>query len=247
MGTRKINCENTSCKHNKTGGVCGKNSIKISYGARCSSFEKGVVYYFRLVWDKLEHTNMIPVNDLTDDLRIGIHFVMRAFHVGFSEIEWGTWRMIVLQKEEGGEPLKTNDIIEMEIDSEEFNKILEEVESCKLPEIVKKEPKIKAQPFGWLSPTGEFTEGDYGDHEAVAEEIINKKGFRSEWRESIHTLARDFLSGVKGYCLIHNPSMDGGYIVTNAKQLTKAQREFLYQYFIDLGDRFKAELYLQEV
>ena len=41
--------------------------------------------------------------------------------------------------------------------------------------------------------------------------------------------------------------MDGGYKVINHKKLTKAQREFLYNYFIDLGDRFKAELYFQEV
>ena len=49
---------------------------------------------------------------------------------------------------------------------------------------------------------------------------------------------------VKGYCLIHNPSGYTGYIVTNMKNLTKQQKEFLYGYFMDMGDRFKAEQFV---
>ena len=59
-------------------------------------------------------------------------------------------------------------------------------------------------------------------------------------------LCRDFLQEVKGYCLIHNPTGSGGYVVTNRKQLTKKQKEFLYGYFSDLGDRFKADQFLEE-
>ena len=59
-------------------------------------------------------------------------------------------------------------------------------------------------------------------------------------------LMRDFLSEVKGYCLIHNPTGCGGYIVTNMKSLTKRQKEFLYGYFMDMGDRFKAEQFIKE-
>ena len=60
----------------------------------------------------------------------------------------------------------------------------------------------------------------------------------------INHLMRDFLSEVKGYCLIHNPSGYTGYIVTNMKNLTKQQKEFLYGYFMDMGDRFKAEQFV---
>lgn len=49
-----------------------------------------------------------------------------------------------------------------------------------------------------------------------------------------------------GYCLIHNPTGCGGYIVTNMKSLTKRQKEFLYGYFMDMGDRFKAEQFIKE-
>ena len=109
--------------------------------------------------------------------------------------------------------------------------------------------KVSSQPFGWLSPRGKFIEGDMGDHEKVAREIIsNNPSFKEEFqlyrKEHIVPLARDFLAEVKGYCLIHNPTGSGGYLVSHVKRLTKSQKEFLYEYFISMGDRFKAEHYL---
>ena len=106
----------------------------------------------------------------------------------------------------------------------------------------------------WLYPAGEFTESPFGEHEESAEEICEKKGFETEYRawrkENLGTgemrLYRDFLAQVKGYCLIHNPSGTGGYIVTNIRELTKKQREFLFDYFMDMGDRFKAEQFWEE-
>ena len=106
--------------------------------------------------------------------------------------------------------------------------------------------------FGWLSPTGVFTESPFGTHEESAEQICEEKGFTEEyWNwvkenrgNEINHLMRDFLSEVKGYCLIHNPSGYTGYIVTNMKNLTKQQKEFLYGYFMDMGDRFKAEQFV---
>jgi hypothetical protein len=84
--------------------------------------------------------------------------------------------------------------------------------------------------------------------------ICERKGFVDEyWKwvkengdNEIGHLMRDFLSEVKGYCLIHNPTGCGGYIVTNMKSLTKRQKEFLYGYFMDMGDRFKAEQFIKE-
>ena len=96
---------------------------------------------------------------------------------------------------------------------------------------------------------GEFTEGDFAEHEEVAKEIIKKVGFGEEYEDWIisnkkYITCRDYLSNVKGYCLIHNPCGYGGYIVSNVKPLTKKQKEFLYGYFIDIGDKFKAEQYI---
>ena len=95
--------------------------------------------------------------------------------------------------------------------------------------------------IGWLSPTGVFTESPFGTHEESAKQICEKKGFVEKYWDWVKTngdneinhLMRDFLSEVKGYCLIHNPSGYTGYIVTNMKNLTKPQKEFLYGYFMD--------------
>lgn len=100
---------------------------------------------------------------------------------------------------------------------------------------------------------GVFTESPFGTHEESAEQICERKGFTDEYwkwvKESgdneIGHLMRDFLSEVKGYCLIHNPSGYAGYIVTNMKALTKHQKNFLYNYFMDMGDRFKAEQFVE--
>ena len=87
------------------------------------------------------------------------------------------------------------------------------------------------------------------EHEEAAERIIEKSGFGDEYEDWLMSngegvTCRDFLSEVKGYCLIHNPAGYGGYIVSNVKPLTKKQKEFLYGYFMDIGDKFKADQYM---
>lgn len=87
-----------------------------------------------------------------------------------------------------------------------------------------------------------------------AEKICEKQGFVDEYQKwvedtggnEIGHLMRDFLAEVKGYCLIHNPSGYNGYIVTNIRNLTKKQKKFLYEYFMDMGDSFKAEQFLDD-
>lgn len=246
---RKVYCENTGCKHHCNDNVCD-TVVKIGSGGRCRSFEKGFVYYFHLVWDALGNANYIDAVKMNDDLRIGLYYVMSVYHVGFSEMEWGFCRMIMLKEEEKGPGLKYEEIVARKMDNEIFNKLYAEFQEGKLPTVNKEKPKREAQPFGWLSPSGKFTKGDFGEHEEAAEIIIEKEGFGEEYNKwlnesGIRCTCRDFLSEVKGYCLIHNPAGVGGYIVSNTKPLTKKQKEFLYGYFIDMGDRFKAEQYIE--
>lgn len=80
--------------------------------------------------------------------------------------------------------------------------------------------------------------------------IIEHEGWEDEfdrWSEGNEAMfpENDFLCQVKGYVLIHNPGMDGGYIVTSAKPFTKKQREFLYDYFWARGNKCRAEMYLR--
>ena len=244
---RKLVCQDITCKYHGYNNVCQKATVEINF-ARCLSFEKGFGYYIQLVYEKLHSTNMILPTDLNDDLRLGLYYVMETFDLKLIEREHGDWRWLMLV-DENGKGLKTAEIIERELNMDKLTQHSINFENGILPNanVKKKKPKKEFQPFGWLSPTGDFTEGSFGDHEQVAYDIITEKKFRNEWRnDSDFETARDFLSEVKGYVLIHNPSGFGNYIVSHVKPLTKKQKEFLYGYFMDMGDSLKAERYLTE-
>lgn len=249
-------CKNRGCRYcdpdtNKCKIV---RRVKVGPSGQCESFEKGLLYYFDLVYDELDSSNMILPGALSMDMRIGLYYVMTVFHLGFVECDAGPvlGRFFMLKQRDGGPGLKTDEIIKLPMDKEALGKIIADFNKGILPGPdmegeQPKAPKKKSQPYGWLSPTGEFTEGDWGDHEQVAFEIIERKGLEDDWdknhREYIS--ARDFLSGAKGYALIHDPTGLGGYIVSNEKPLTKKQRDFLYGYFIDIGDSLMANKYIE--
>lgn len=242
---RRLICKTKHCKYHGNNDVCTKSTVEIS-GSACMSFEKGFVYYIHLVYDELGGSNFIIPNNITEDLKIGLYYVMEIFDLVYGIREYGTWRMYGLHKKEETNFLTVDEILKLPINHEKFDHLYEEFQKGNLPNGETKEepPKVTSQPFGWLSPTGDFTEGDWGEHESVAYEIIKKKKFVDEFESQDYDGARDFLSEAKGYVLIHNPCGGGGYIVSHDKPLTKKQKEFLYGYFMDMGDRFKAELYL---
>lgn len=244
---RKLYCDNVRCKYHLTDRGCSKSKIEIDYSG-CKSFEKGITYYIHLVWDALGNNNFISANSLTEDLRIGIHYILRLFHLCFTYSVWGSWEMIFFVKEDGGEHLKYDDIVAIDIDKKELEKILEEFEKNGPPnpnqDNLSKEPKI--QPIGWLTPTGKFIECKWGHHRATARRMIKKMNFREEYDNSQHSShPEDFLCCIKGWVLIHNPAADGSCVVTHTKELTKKQKEFLYQYFKDMGNTLRAEMYLK--
>ena len=249
--SRKVYCKNTACKHHSAQNKCN-TVVQIGSNGKCNSFEKGFVYYIHLVWDALGSGNFIDASRFDDDMRIGAYYVMEMFHLNFSISEHGAWRWFSFKENKEGEALTYEEIVAREVDDEVFNQLYSDFMEGKMPGITKEEAKKDSQPFGWLSPTGTFTEGDWGEHEEVAEKIIEEQHFKTEYNawlvDSLRDRlcsCRDFLSHIKGYCLIHNPGADGGYIVSNVKPLTKRQKDFLYGYFMDIGDRFKAEQYLE--
>lgn len=250
---RKVYCKNTSCKHHCENNSCD-TIIKIGETGKCLSFEKGFTYYFHIVWEALSNKNYIDMAEIErhPDLRIGLYYIMECYDLGFSEVEWGFCRMVMLKDKENGKGLKYEEIIAKNLNNNKFMEHYENFNAGIMPEIKNdEETKTELKEFGWLSPMGEFTESPFGQHEESAEIICKKHGFVDEYWEwventddEIHYLMRDFLAEVKGYCLIHNPSGYNGYIVTHTRNLTKKQKEFLYAYFIDMGDKFKAEQFL---
>lgn len=255
--SRKVYCRNTSCKHNGKDNSCG-TTVRIGSNGTCDSFEKGFAYYFHIVWEALGNKNYIDMVEINrnPDLRIGLFYAMDCYGLGYSEMEWGTCRLIMLKDGADGAPLKYEEIIAKKMDDEKFQKHYQNFNEGILPDRKQgeKSKRIELKEFGWLSPVGDFTESPFGEHEESARLICEKKGFTDEYWKwvketrgdgNVH-LMRDFLAKVKGYCLIHNPAGYNGYIVTNMRNLTKKQKEFLYEYFSDMGDRFKAEQFLEE-
>lgn len=116
MGKRKITCNNNSCKHHTNGGC--DTCITLDGSGKCKSFEKGFAYYFHIVWDALDNKNFIDMVEIrmNPDLKTGLFYVMECYDLGFSEMEWGTCRMVMLKDGKEGKPLKYEEIIEREME-----------------------------------------------------------------------------------------------------------------------------------
>lgn len=67
------------------------------------------------------------------DLRIGMYYVMECYELGFSEMEWGTCRMLILKNGENGEPLNYEGITARELNMEKFRKHLNDFENGIMP------------------------------------------------------------------------------------------------------------------
>lgn len=246
---KKALCKNIRCKHHNGSSKCSGN-MKIGYDGKCTAFEKGFPYYLFLVWDSLQHKNYIDMVEINQnpDLRIGIYYACRLYHLRFSEAEWGSCRFIHLHDMESEASLKYEDFKDREVDEKVFDELFTDFMAGNLPNHSFQKPKKNSQPFGWVSSCGDFIEAGHGDHDQIAEEIVYNKHYAEEysaWIEKKPQMThREFLIEVKGYCLIHNPLGDGGYLVSYKKPLTKRQRDFLYGYFADMGDMFKAKRYL---
>lgn len=253
---QKVSCVNAACKHHCDGNRCDAR-VKIGLSGKCESFEKGFVYYIHLVWAMLGDSNFIDAKQITPDVRIGLYYVMKLYHLGFSERMWGSCCFITLHEGEDGPALNAKEIIALKMDMACLGELLEDFKAGKLPGPSSEKQDRAATTetpecdFGWVTPAGDFIASPWGQHEESAEAICTERGFEKDyraWRDvgEDRILYRDYLIMSRGYCLIHNPSLDGGFIVTHEKALTKKQREFLYDFFIDRGDRMRAEMFFQD-
>ena len=82
-----------------------------------------------------------------------------------------------------------------------------------------------------------------GEHENLAHRIIEEKNWENEW--DIHGTGVDFLVYKKHYVLIHAPNGVDINVTYNGN-LTKKQKEFLYDYFMNRNMPLRANLYYNE-
>lgn len=187
------------------------------------------------VFKKLEHCNFIQMTwfglgDITSD-------DLKAFNDYF-ELEphrqiHGDWDFLTFSKD--GKRLSSEDYAEMkkQIDAE-----IDTLKQQEVSQSPKKETKLKYYDYGWLSPDGKFYPSEWGTHQTKATEILDEMDWTSEaWKmqQSEERLTdADYLSKYKNFVLIHSASQGIPYpTILEGKRLTKKQREFLYDFYME--------------
>ena len=278
-------CENNLCAYwkwfdQKSKNKCGSPN-KIVLGCDgCKNFKPGVYYYINQVWKAMGKGNFIALNNLsyTKEVAIGCFLLTQIFPTVevFTESH-GVWEWLhfCFKSDKDKTPLTNKEFPTDSFDAQkflEYNEIAATIglnnhfykDFKKAEEIAKAEQKKKEEVtlkypprYGWLSPTGEFFEGEFGEHEALAGDIVNKKfekdAFllanrkRCDNGEVVFNTIGDYLVD-RGWVLIDNPLRYGEDKVTHnyRKPYTKAQREYLYDYFYNRGSKEYAKIFLEE-
>lgn len=91
--------------------------------------------------------------------------------------------------------------------------------------------------YGWLKPDGTFYPVDFGEHQQWAETYVKNNMPSTDW---FNASSFDNITGMfhnygdylisKGWALLDNPAL-GLAQITNVKPFTKAQKEFLFDYW----------------
>ncbi len=112
----------------------------------------------------------------------------------------------------------------------------------------------KGDDYGWLSPTGEFHPVEWGEHQGWAgdymlahPEQFNLPDDKWESHSAVMDMRVDMTAGdelaKKGWILLHSTHHGIAEVTRDeSRRITKAQREFLYDYYADRGlDKIAAE------
>lgn len=102
--------------------------------------------------------------------------------------------------------------------------------------------------YGWLEPNGTFHPVEWGEHQKWADEWLQNVLSEDEYEKIDIYMAGDYLIEKKGWVLLHNPAQGIAIPTKDAtKRYTKAQQDFLYQYYIDRNCHKEANSIFEEV
>lgn len=105
-------------------------------------------------------------------------------------------------------------------------------------------PETTTEDYGWLEPSGKFHEVPFGEHQGWAWQKALELGFSGEAFD--RGLGGDVLLE-HGWVLLDNPGMGiARPTISTTRPLTKAQREFLFDYYTERGKHDLAKTYLEE-
>lgn len=91
--------------------------------------------------------------------------------------------------------------------------------------------------YGWLEPNGTFHEVEWGWHQKWADEYV-EQNFPDQYEDILE--AGDWLTE-RGWVLLHNPSQGTAFATGSlVRDMTKAQKEFLYDYYMERNCKTEA-------
>lgn len=97
--------------------------------------------------------------------------------------------------------------------------------------------------YGWLEPDGTFHEVEWGEHQSWAYKYV-EQNFPDQYEKILE--AGDWLVD-RGWILLHNPSQGIAFATGRlVRDMTKAQKEFLYSYYMERDYRKEANAIWQE-
>lgn len=111
------------------------------------------------------------------------------------------------------------------------------------------EKEHSTEDYGWLEPDGTFHEVKWGVHQEWAQNYMDEKFPEEAMNRDINlqTKCNVGLIGAgdwlveRGWVLLHNPSQGIAFPTKNPmKRYTKAQKEFLYDYYMERGKEKEA-------
>lgn len=256
---RIFHCQRVGCRFCRHANdcTCPDNEVTIDVNGKCSGYKNGVWHYICEVKSIMGKNNMIPSLELTTQAKIGIYFITMLYDISYAYMEHGNWGWISFYKKDNKQDALTLERIfnECDFNVDNFNLFAYYIEnSANDSEIIEKiTGKVQAEEvnneeyeydYGFISPTDEFFSEDWGEHENLAYHIIKDHNWEDEWIEYCGT-GVDFLIYKKHYILIHAPNgID--ISVTKDVKITKKQKEFLYDYFMNRGMGLRASLYFED-
>lgn len=97
--------------------------------------------------------------------------------------------------------------------------------------------------YGWLSPAGRFYPVGWSQHDSWAKEHIDELIGRENLslKERISSAGMGDVLMNRGWVLLHNPRRGLAFPTKKPeKRYTKAQADFLYEYYIERGEHDRA-------
>ena len=107
----------------------------------------------------------------------------------------------------------------------------------------------RENPYGFISPDGKYHPVEWGEHTEYAYKYIDNNNLSDDfykWWKDVYGSSTDYLVYNCGWLLIHSPAYGIPYLTLSNKNITKAQRETLFDYYIQTGREKEANALYNE-